>query len=89
MFPEGLTDDPRQRRVEGPPGLHLVALSSGGSPADPRNQWAEPGATPNPKDAVEVAANRAICAGRLSLDQAQTAMATDWIALGRQLDAGT
>ncbi len=68
---------------------HLVALSSGGSPADPRNQWAEPGATPNPKDAVEVAANRAICTGRLTLDQAQTAMATDWITLGRQLGAGT
>ncbi len=68
---------------------HLVALSSGGSPSDPRNQWAEPGATPNPKDGVEVAANRAICTGRLTLARAQTAMATDWIALGRQLGAGT
>lgn len=67
---------------------HLVALSSGGSPSDPRDQWAEPGATPNPKDAVEAAANRAICTGRLPLAQVQASMASDWIALGRQLGAG-
>jgi len=67
---------------------HLVALGAGGSPSDPRNLWAEPGATPNPKDAVEAAANRAICTGRLTLSQVQAAMATDWIALGRQLGIG-
>ncbi len=48
----------------------------------------EPGASPNPKDAVEAAANRAICTGRLTLTQVQAAMATDWIALGRQLGVG-
>ncbi len=67
---------------------HLVALGAGGSPSDPRNLWAEPGATPNPKDAVEVAANRAICSRLLTLTQVQAAMATDWIALGRQLGVG-
>jgi len=54
----------------------------------PRNLWAEPGASPNPKDAVEAAANRAICTRRLTLTQIQAAMATDWIALGRQLGVG-
>ncbi|MDQ2839329.1 MAG: hypothetical protein M3Y89_18295 [Actinomycetota bacterium] len=76
----------------GPIGLyendHLVALSSGGSPSAPSNQWAEPGDTPNPKDVVEAAANRAICSGRLPLAQVQVSMASDWIALGRQLGAG-
>ena len=67
---------------------HLVALGAGGSPSDPRNLWAEPGASPNPKDAVEAAANRAICTGRLTLTQVPAAMATDWIALGRQLGIG-
>ncbi len=68
---------------------HLVAIEAGGSPDDPRNLWPEPGATPNRKDAVEHAANRAICTGRLTLARAQAAMATDWIAFGRQLGAGT
>ena len=49
------------------------------------NLWPEPGASPNPKDAVEDAARRAVCDGSMSLTAAQQAMATDWIALGAQL----
>ena len=33
---------------------HLIPLELGGSPTSPLNLWPEPGASPNPKDAVEV-----------------------------------
>jgi hypothetical protein len=66
---------------------HLVPLELGGSPASPQNLWPEPGASPNPKDSVENAANHAVCDGRMALAAAQRAMAADWIAFGRQLGA--
>jgi hypothetical protein len=64
---------------------HLIPLELGGSPTDPRNLWPEPGASPNPKDNVEGAANRAVCSGQMQLADAQHAIATDWISFGRQL----
>lgn len=64
---------------------HLVPLELGGSPSDPKNLWPEPGSSPNPKDDVEYAANRAVCSGRLTLADAQREIAGDWIALGRDL----
>lgn len=64
---------------------HLVPLELGGSPSDPNNLWPEPGASPNPKDDVEYAANRAVCSGRLALADAQREIAGDWVALGRSL----
>jgi hypothetical protein len=57
---------------------HLVSLELGGAPDDPRNLWPEPGASPNPKDKIENDLHRALCAGRISLTAAQTAIATDW-----------
>jgi hypothetical protein len=64
---------------------HLIPLELGGSPTSPQNLWPEPGASPNPKDAVEDAANAAVCDGRISLAAAQQAIATNWIAFGQQL----
>jgi hypothetical protein len=64
---------------------HLVPLELGGSPSNPQNLWPEPGASPNPKDAVEDAANHAVCAGHMSLAAAQQAIASDWVALGQRL----
>ena len=64
---------------------HLIPLELGGSPTSPQNLWPEPGASPNLKDAVEDAAHRAVCDGRLSLRAAQTAIASNWVALGEQL----
>jgi hypothetical protein len=64
---------------------HLISLELGGSPRDPRNLWPEPGASPNPKDAVENAARRAVCDGQLPLVMAQQEIASNWIALGQQL----
>ena len=64
---------------------HLIPLELGGAPSNPLNLWPEPGASPNPKDAVEDAANRAVCDGHMSLAAAQAAIATNWMALGGQL----
>lgn len=63
---------------------HLVPISLGGDPADPRNLWVEAGGTPNAKDRVESWARGQVCAGRLLLRAAQREIAADW----RQLDAG-
>ena len=64
---------------------HLIPLELGGSPTSPENLWPEPGASPNPKDAVEDAANAAVCSGRMTLAATQQSMASNWIALGQQL----
>jgi hypothetical protein len=64
---------------------HLIPLELGGSPTNPKNLWPEPGRVPNPKDAVENAAKRAVCSGRISLVAAQRAIAYNWIVFGHQL----
>ena len=76
----GFTDRPSAHEED-----HLISLELGGNPTDPRNLWPEPGASPNPKDRVEDAAHRAVCAGALSLTAAQQGIASDWVALGKQL----
>jgi hypothetical protein len=63
---------------------HLVPLELGGARNDPRNLWPEPGATPNPKDALENALRRMVCAGELTLPTAQLTIATNWVAAYRQ-----
>lgn len=60
---------------------HLVPLELGGAINDPRNLWPEPGASPNPKDAVELELNRDVCGGRMTLARAQRVIALDWVAL--------
>lgn len=59
---------------------HLISLELGGAPADPANLWPEfdGGKTPNPKDAVENALKRAVCARQVTLAAAQQAIASDW-----------
>lgn len=57
---------------------HLVSLELGGAPDDPRNLWVEPGGIPNPKDRVENWLKRQVCAGRMTLAEAQAGIADDW-----------
>lgn len=76
---EGAVDmDPRHYEED-----HLISLEIGGSPSDPRNLWPEPYAGQwgaRVKDRIENRLHREICAGRLSLDEAQTMIREDWIA---------
>lgn len=57
---------------------HLISLELGGAPQDPANLWVEPGKIPNTKDPVENTLKKAVCAGKVSLTDAQRAIATDW-----------
>lgn len=76
----GYTGSPRGYEED-----HLIPLELGGAPSDPKNLWPERGASPNPKDDVEDAANHEVCSGRMPLATAQQAIARDWISLGREL----
>ena len=55
---------------------HLVSLELGGADNDARNLWPEPGASPNPKDAIENALHRMVCDGQVRLAEAQRIIAT-------------
>lgn len=57
---------------------HLISLELGGAPSDPKNLWPEPHASPNAKDAVEDTLHAAVCDGRISLQDAQQRIATNW-----------
>jgi hypothetical protein len=60
---------------------HLISLQLGGS-NDAGNLWPQrndlPGGESDSKDPVESALNRAVCARRVTLAAAQSAIATDW-----------
>lgn len=56
---------------------HLVPLELGGSNAI-TNLWPEVGPVPNAKDKVENDLRADVCAGELTLAQAQLAIAADW-----------
>jgi hypothetical protein len=68
---------------------HLVPLELGGAVNDPRNLWPEPdyrshaGFYANPKDLLERALNRRVCARTMSLGAAQRLVAGDWVAAFR------
>lgn len=61
---------------------HLISLELGGNPTDPRNLWPEPWNSANGahvKDKCENATKRAVCTGKITLEQAQTGFATNWM----------
>ena len=69
---------------------HLISLQLGGSPTDPANLWPEPYtvldengklAGARQKDVVETALKRRVCAGEISLSEAQAMIASDWYAV--------
>jgi hypothetical protein len=62
---------------------HFVPLELGGATNDRRNLWPEPGASPNPKDAVESKLRAEVCDGQVSLAQAQREIAASWVTLAQ------
>jgi hypothetical protein len=91
--PESFTEPLKlaQMRAYGLPGSpgdyeedHLVPLSIGGAPSDPRNLWPEPRTGPDnaeQKDQLESWAARMACTQQIPLAQLQHEMASNWIAL--------
>lgn len=75
-----------QIRAEGLPGSpsdyeedHRMPLELGGAPSDPANLSPELGASPNPKDSDEDSLRRDVCAGRLTLADAQVQLVSRWL----------
>jgi hypothetical protein len=50
---------------------HLISLSLGGHPTDPRNLWPEPNPRAIDVDTIEHELNDKVCSGELSLAEAQ------------------
>ena len=65
----------RARGLRGPPSAyqedHLISLELGGNPTDPRNLWPEPYPRAADVDRIENDLNAQVCAGRITLAQAQ------------------
>jgi hypothetical protein len=70
---------------------HLISLELGGNPEDPKNLWMQPwekrgahfapsGEGAESKDVVENRLHREVCAGTISLTDAQREIASDWTA---------
>jgi hypothetical protein len=62
---------------------HLIPLSLGGAASDRRNLWPEPrfpadGWNAEMKDELEAVLARLVCNGRVSLEEARAAFATNW-----------
>ncbi len=68
---------------------HVISLELGGNPTDPKNLYPEPylnqykginyGA--RQKDKVEGYLNREVCAGRMTLAEAQKEISTNWVSV--------
>lgn len=57
---------------------HLANLGIGGAPRDPHNLWPQPRNDAAAKDVEEVHLQRAVCAGSITLAQAQQQILRDW-----------
>jgi hypothetical protein len=76
----------------GPPNAyeldHVIPLDLAGAPRDPANLQLQPWAGPDgarAKDRIETALHRAVCAGHISLSDAQQCMMQDWHTCTAQL----
>ena len=61
---------------------HLIPLSAGGAPRDPRNLWPEPRKSQwnaAIKDRLEFAMFKALCNGEITLEEDRRAFAGNWI----------
>jgi len=57
---------------------HLVPLELGGAPRDPANLWLQRWDEARKKDEQEAALRKAVCAGHLTLEQAQERIRLKW-----------
>jgi len=70
---------------------HLISLEIGGNPTDPKNLWPEPyaGTGARIKDQVENKLHALVCANKITLADAQKAIATNWYVAYQKYVGGT
>lgn len=57
---------------------HLIPLSLGGAPTDPKNLFPQPTAKTTEKEELEDRLHQSVCSGQLTLTAAQAQMRHDW-----------
>ena len=67
---------------------HRIPLALGGAPSVPRNLELQPWDEAGEKDAIEACLSRAVCAGRIGLDEARRRIWGDWRHAGVGCDMG-
>ena len=79
------TDDIKHRLITGLRGVpqdyeldHLIPLGLGGHPTSASNLWLQPWSEAAMKDRDEARLHREVCAGRMTLEQAQHEMVATW-----------
>ena len=65
---------------------HRIPLALGGAPSDPRNLELQPWDEAGEKDAIEACLARAVCAGKIGLDEARRRIWSDWRHVGASCD---
>ena len=89
--PQAYTDELKRRQMaeygeQGSPHDveedHFIPLSIGGHPTDPRNLWPEPRPRADEVDKLELDLHEAVCAGELTLAEAQARIAREKWARG-------
>jgi hypothetical protein len=80
-----VTDAIKRRLADGVPGSpkdyeldHLIPLGLGGHPTSPDNLWLQNWSEAAMKDRDELRMHRDVCAGRMTLQEAQREMVTTW-----------
>ena len=83
--PRKFTDAIKRRLVNGHPGFsqdyeldHLIPLGLGGHPTSANNLWVQAWQEAASKDRDEFRLHREVCAGRMTLEQAQHDMLATW-----------
>jgi hypothetical protein len=70
---EGLPDAPHDYELD-----HLIPLGLGGHPTSPNNLWLQAWSEAAVKDREELRLHREVCAGRMTLEEAQHEMVRIW-----------
>jgi len=83
--PRQFTNGVKRQLLNGHPGSpqdyeldHLIPLGLGGHPTAATNLWLQPWGEAAMKDRDELRLHREVCAGRMTLEQAQQEMLAEW-----------